>query len=47
MGERWENAQKMLVGRPEGTTNTRWEENMRTDLRETGWLGIGTSGRLS
>jgi len=39
------NAYKILVGKPEGRrplekTKRRWEDNMRMDLRETGWEGV-------
>jgi hypothetical protein len=44
------NSYKILVGKPEykrplGKPRHRWEENIRRDLRETGyiWLRIGTS----
>jgi hypothetical protein len=50
---------RVLVGRPEGKRplgrpRRRWEDNIKTDLRETGsmgrigfgWLSIGSSGRL-
>jgi hypothetical protein len=53
------NAYKILVRKPEGKRlcgrpRCRWENNIRTDLQETGgkvwtdyiWLRIGTSGRL-
>jgi len=39
------NAYKILVGIPEGKRllgrpKRRWENNIRTDLRETGWEGV-------
>jgi hypothetical protein len=42
---------KVLVGKPEGKRllgrpRHRWEDGIRTDHRETGWLSIGTDGRL-
>jgi hypothetical protein len=58
MGE-MRNTYKILVGNPEGKTpcrrsRNRWQDNIRLDLRETGWEGvdqmhwlkIGTSGRF-
>jgi hypothetical protein len=32
--------------RPLGRPRYRWEDGIRMDLRETGWLRIGTGGRL-
>jgi hypothetical protein len=56
MGEK-RNACRILVGKPEGKRplgkpRRRWEDNIRMDLREIGWLvwtgliglRIGTSG---
>jgi hypothetical protein len=45
MGE-MRNAYKILVGRPEGKKPLRrprhkWEDNIRIDLREIGWDGVG------
>jgi hypothetical protein len=39
------NAYKILVKKPEGkrplgTPGYRWEDNITTDLRETGWEGV-------
>jgi hypothetical protein len=39
------NAYKILVGKPEGKRQLgrprcRWEDNNRTDLRESGWEGV-------
>jgi hypothetical protein len=39
------NAYRILVGKPEGKRplrrpRCRWEDNIRKDLRETGWGGI-------
>jgi hypothetical protein len=58
MGEE-RNAYRILVGRPEGKRplerpRCRWEDNIKVDLREIGWvlwtglmwLRIGTSGGL-
>jgi hypothetical protein len=58
MGDR-RNACKILVGKPEGKRplgrrRSRWEENIKMDLRESGlgmwivfiWLRIGTGGEL-
>jgi len=58
MGE-MRNAHKILIGKPEGTRpyrkwRHRWEDNVRMNLRETGWeggagciwLSKGTSGNL-
>jgi len=43
----WEmiKAHKILVERPKGKTplgkpGSRWEDNLRIDLRETGWEGV-------
>jgi hypothetical protein len=38
-------ANNILVGKPEGkrqlgSHNRRWEDNIRTDLREIGWEGV-------
>jgi len=38
------NAYKILVGKPErmrplGKPRRRWDDNIRTDLRQTGWSG--------
>jgi hypothetical protein len=38
-------AYRVLVGRPEekkplGTPRRRWEDNIKTDLREIGWGGM-------
>jgi hypothetical protein len=57
MWEKW-NAYRVLVGHPEGKRplgryRSLWENNIKMDLRETGWGGmdwiiwlrIGTSGR--
>jgi hypothetical protein len=38
------NAYRLLVGkekRPLGTTTRRWVKNIKMDLRETGWDGMG------
>jgi hypothetical protein len=40
------NAYMILMGKPEGKrpparTRNRWEGNIKMDLRETGWGGIG------
>jgi hypothetical protein len=45
MGEK-RNAYSILVGKPEGkrplaSPRHRWEENIRMDLREVGWEGVG------
>jgi hypothetical protein len=58
MGEKW-NAYRILVGKPKekrplGRPRHQWEDNIKMDLRETGWgrwtgliwLRIGTSGGL-
>jgi hypothetical protein len=39
------NAHKIVVGKPEentplGRPRQRWEDNIRTDLREIGWEGV-------
>jgi hypothetical protein len=39
------NAHRVLVGKPEGKRplvrpKRRWEDNVRMDLRETGWNGM-------
>jgi hypothetical protein len=44
MGE-MRNAYKMLVGKPEvkrplGRPRRRWDDNIGTDLRKTGWEGV-------
>jgi hypothetical protein len=44
MGE-MTNAYKVLVGKPEGKRQLRrpqhkWENNIRTDLKEIGWEGV-------
>jgi hypothetical protein len=44
--EEMRNAHKVLVGkaggkRPLGTPRRRWEDNIRMDLREIGWEGVG------
>jgi hypothetical protein len=43
----WEkrNAYRILVGKPEGQRplerpRRRWEDNIRMDLREIGWVGM-------
>jgi hypothetical protein len=49
-----QNAYRILVGKPEGKTplgrqRCRWVDNIKTDLRETGWGGmdwIATIGGL-
>jgi hypothetical protein len=53
--EEKKNVYRILVGKPEGKRR-RWVDNIKMDLRETGWdgmgwiglmwLGIGTSGGL-
>jgi hypothetical protein len=39
------NAYRILVGKPEerplGTSRPRWVDNIKMDLRETGWDGMG------
>jgi hypothetical protein len=53
------NAYRILVGKPEGrrplgSPRCRWENNIKMDVRETGWSGmdwiylaqVGTSGGL-
>jgi len=45
MGE-MRNAYNILVGKPEGKrplrrTGHRWENNIRMDIREIGWKGVG------
>jgi hypothetical protein len=45
MGER-RNAYRILVGKPErkgplGKPRRRWEDDIRMDLRETEWEGVG------
>jgi hypothetical protein len=40
------NAYRILVGKPEeerplGRPRRRWEDNIKMNLRETGWDGIG------
>jgi len=45
MGE-MQNAYNSLVGKPEGKRplrrpKHRWEDNIRLDLREIGWEGVG------
>jgi hypothetical protein len=44
MGEK-KSAYKILVGKPDekrplGRTKVGWEDNIRMDLRETGWEGV-------
>jgi hypothetical protein len=44
MGDR-RGAYRVLVGRPEGNTplgrpRRRWDNDIRMDLKETGWLGV-------
>jgi hypothetical protein len=44
MGEK-RNAYRILVGKPEGKgplerPRRRWEDNIKTDLREIGWGGM-------
>jgi hypothetical protein len=44
MEKNW-NAYRILVGKPEGKTplgrpRRRWEDNIRKDLKETGWGGM-------
>jgi hypothetical protein len=58
MGKR-RGAHRVLVGKPEGRrplgrSRPRWEDNIKMDLREVGWMAwtgsiwlrIGTGGRL-
>jgi hypothetical protein len=50
IGER-RGAYRILVGRPEGRRplgrpRFRWEDNIKMDLEEVGWLRIGTGGGL-
>jgi hypothetical protein len=50
MGEK-RNAYRILAGKPEGNgplgrPRCRWVDNIKMDLRERGWLRIGTSGGL-
>jgi hypothetical protein len=47
----WEkkNAYRILVGKPErkrqlGRPSSRWEDNIKMDLREMGWGGVGWYG---
>jgi hypothetical protein len=47
--EEMRNAYKILVGKPErkrrrGTRRSRWEYNIRMDLRGVGWGSIDGSG---
>jgi hypothetical protein len=47
MGER--NAYRILVGKPEGKSplgrpRRRWMDNIKVDLREIGWDGMGWTG---
>jgi hypothetical protein len=42
------NAYRTLVGKPEGSSQLerpryRWEVNIRRDIRERGWCGMGQS----
>jgi hypothetical protein len=39
MGER-RNANRILVGKPEGKTRRRWVDNIKMYLREIGWDGV-------
>jgi hypothetical protein len=44
-GEKKKNAYRILVGNPEGKRllgrpRSRWEDNIRMDLRDIGWGGI-------
>jgi hypothetical protein len=46
MGEK-RDAYRILVGEPEGKRQLgrprrRWEDNIKTNLRETGWGAVGT-----
>jgi hypothetical protein len=34
------NAHRILVGKPEGRSRHRWVDNIKMDLRETGWGGM-------
>jgi hypothetical protein len=48
MGEK-RNACRILLGKPEGKRplgrpRSRWVENVKMDLRETGWYGLDRSG---
>jgi hypothetical protein len=39
MGEK-RNAHRILVGKPLGRPRRRWVDNIKMDLRETGWDGM-------
>jgi hypothetical protein len=50
MGEK-RNAYRILVGKPEGRRplgrpRSRWGDNIKIDLREMGWCGLGRSGSV-
>jgi hypothetical protein len=50
MGEK-RNAYRILVGNPEGTRplgrpRRRWVDNIKIDLRELGWDGMGWIGSI-
>jgi hypothetical protein len=34
----------ILVGKPEGKSRRRWEDNIKIDLREVEWGGMDCSG---
>jgi hypothetical protein len=49
MAEEKKNAYRILVGKPEGKRllgrpTRRWVDNIKLDLREIGWYGLGRSG---
>jgi hypothetical protein len=38
------NAYRIFMGKPEGRSRWKWEDNSKKDLRETGWGGTDWIG---